>query len=62
MTQRNRTAVRVNPVIVVSNAKFAQDSKPLRGESLIEFDDVHCIDGKPEPCQKFLCCGRWASR
>jgi hypothetical protein len=46
MTEGDRTALRVDALVVVAQPEFAQDGKSLGSEGLIQFDDVDLFESK----------------
>src|SRR5208337_5168567 len=54
MAERDRPAVRIDVLGVVLEAEPAQASERLRGESLVELDDVEALGRKLQPLAQLL--------
>src|SRR5690348_13298189 len=54
VAERNRATVRVHALIVVRDAELTEDGEALRGEGLVQFDDIEVADLQAEPFHQFF--------
>ncbi len=60
VTQRNRTAVRVDPWVIIGNAQRAQGCKALRREGFVQLDHSHILRCQSKAHQQLAACGHRA--